>query len=112
MNRNNLWKFVFVIAVLLWSFYEMYPPVGKDLAVAFNEKAVRKDDAFKGIEDRLQKLQTEKPERTFANLIDAVGTNDITHYFPFYEVKGEQNPTRAVLNHLQKDAAGKIKLGL
>ncbi|MDB6108476.1 MAG: protein translocase subunit SecDF [Pedosphaera sp.] len=112
MNRNNLWKFVFVIAVLLWSFYEMYPPVGKDLAVEFKEKAVRQDDAFKGILDRLQKLQTEKPERTFANLVDAVGTNDITHYFPFYEVKGELNPTRAVLNHLQKDAAGKIKRGL
>jgi SecD/SecF fusion protein len=114
MNRNNLWKFIFVVLVLLWSFYEMYPPMGKNLAVEFQEKAVaaRKDAAFTGIVERLQKLQTEKPERTFANLVDAVGTNDITRYFPMYEVKNEPNPTRAVLNRLQKEAAGKIKLGL
>ncbi len=112
MNRNNLWKFVFVLVVIFWSFYEMYPPTGRNLAVVFQEKAVRKDPAFTNIVTLLQKLQQERPERPFANLVEAVGTNSITNYFPFYEVRNELNPNRAVLNHLQRDAAGKIRLGL
>ena len=112
MNRNNLGKFIFVILVLVWSFYEMYPPVGRNLATEFQDKAVRKDTNFNTIVVRLQNLQKDRPERPFANLVEAVGTNDITHYFPFYEVKGELNPKRAVLNRLQRDAAGKIRLGL
>ena len=111
MNKN-LRKFLLVLAVICWSFYEMYPPVGRDLAKEFEEKAVRKDEVFTGIAARLKQLQQERPERAFANLVDAVGTNDITRYFPGYEVKDERNPSRAVLNHLQQDAAGKIKLGL
>ena len=90
----------------------MYPPTGRNLAVEFQDKAVRKDAAFTNIVERLQKLQQERPERPFANLVEAVGTNDITRYFPFYEVKNELNPNRTVLNRLQRDAAGKIRLGL
>ena len=113
MNQNNnLWKFILVVGVLVWSAYEMYPPTSRNLAVEFREKAVRQDDAFKGIVAKLDKLQTDNPARTYANVSDAVGTNDLTRYFPFYEVKGELNPKRAILNHLQRDAAGKIKLGL
>ncbi len=110
---NNRWKFIIVILVLAWAFYEMYPPVGRNLATEFQDKAVKKDAAYTNIVERLQKLQQAYPERTFANLKEAIGTNDITRYFPFYEdAKTELNPTRAVLNHLQRDAAGKIKLGL
>ncbi len=112
MKSNNLWKFIFVLLVLVWSFYEIYPPVGRNLATEFQDKAVKKDVAYTNIVERLEKLQQANPERTYANLKDAIGTNDITRYFPFYDVKAEMNATRAVLNHLQKDSAGKIKLGL
>jgi SecD/SecF fusion protein len=114
MNRNNLGKFIIVVAVLVWAFVEMYPPVGRNLAAYFQEKAVdsRKDAAFTNIVDNLEKLQQASPQRGFANLVDAVGTNDITPYFPFYDVSAARNPSRAVLDHLQRDAAGKIKLGL
>ncbi|HZQ46226.1 MAG TPA: protein translocase subunit SecD, partial [Verrucomicrobiae bacterium] len=48
-----------------------------------------------------------------ANLVEAVGTNDIARYFPqFRDIAAERNPSRAVLDRLQKEAAGKIKLGL
>src|SRR5262249_30273699 len=43
---------------------------------------------------------------------DAIGTNNITHYFPFFDTKNEVHPTSYILNRLQRDAAGKIKLGL
>jgi SecD/SecF fusion protein len=112
MNRNNLWKFVIVVAVVLWSFYEMYPPVSKNLITEFHDRAVRKDTNFDQIMARLDGLQKVNPNRTFANLVDAVGTNDLSYYFPFYDVKGELNPDRAILNRLQRDGAGKIHLGL
>ncbi len=112
MNRNNFWKFVFVVLVIVWSFYEMYPPTGRNLVTAFQERAVRQDTNFNQIIVRLKDLQKARPERTFANLVDAVGTNDLSFYFPFYDLKGELNPTRAVLNRLQRESAGKIRLGL
>src|SRR5271165_4587217 len=117
MKRNNLPKLIIVIAVVIWSFIEMNPPVGRDLALYFQEKAVpsRKDAAYTNIVVSLLKLQKEQPLKAYANLVEAVGTNDITKYFPqaeFNEVTNERNPSRAVLDRLQKEAAGKIKLGL
>src|SRR5262245_37511426 len=112
MNRNNTWRFVIVVLVVAWSIYEIYPPTGRNLALVFQERAVRRDAAYTNIVERLQPLQQKAPERAFGNLLDAIGTNDITHYFPFFELKQEVNPTRAVLNRLQREAAGRIKLGL
>ena len=112
MNRNNLWKFIFVVLVILWSFYEMYPPTPRNLATEFQEQSHNHDAAYTNIVEQLQKLQTAHPERTYANLKEAIGNNSITNYFPQYEISGELDPNRAVLNRLQRDAAGKIKLGL
>jgi SecD/SecF fusion protein len=116
MNRGHFWKFVIVLAVLVWSFVEMYPPIGRDLAAEFESKAIsnRKDAAFSNIVERLHQLQATNPQRTFANLVQAVDTNDIAPYFPMYatRIKEAPNPSRAILNLLQQDAAGKIKRGL
>jgi SecD/SecF fusion protein len=112
MNQNNLWKFILVLVVVLWSFWEMYPPVGTNLGDQFKMTAIKQDDNFKAIVDRWSALEKEKPVGTFGNLLAAIGTNDIRPYFPMYDVTQELNPTRAILNRLQADAAGKIKLGL
>jgi len=111
-NRNNLWKFIVVVLVVAWSLYEMYPPVARSLVTQFQTRAVGKDEEFLRITERAQALQQARPERGFANLIEAIGTNDITQYFPWCKARDERNPTRAILNHLQNEAAGKIKLGL
>ena len=98
MNRNNFGRFVVVIVVIIWAFVEMYPPVGRNLAALFQEKAVenRKDAAYTNVVERLQKLQQAAPQRGFANLVDAVDTNDITPYFPFYDVsQANANPSPA-----------------
>ena len=42
----------------------------------------------------------------------AIGTNDIQNYFPFVSAKNELDPTTFILNQIQRDASGKIKLGL
>jgi SecD/SecF fusion protein len=113
MNRNNLWRFVLVLLVVLWSFYELYPPKGRDLVQYFRERAVNtRDGGFSNIVANVQVLQKTAPEKQYENLFEAIGTNDITRYFPFYEAKNEENPTRYILNRLQRESAGRIRLGL
>ena len=112
MNRNHLWKFLLIVFVLVWSLFEVYPPSGRNIISFFNERAQRKDATFKSIVDKAEVLQKEQPDRTYANLKDAIGTNDITKYFPDINIKGEKEPNAFVLNRLQRESAGKIKLGL
>jgi len=113
MNRNNFWRFFLVVLVVLWSFYELYPPKGKDLAVYFRERAVNtRDTVFSNIVAQVQVLQKAMPEKPYDNLIEAIGTNDISRYFPMFEARNEQDPTRYILNRLQRESAGRIRLGL
>jgi SecD/SecF fusion protein len=112
MNRNNLWRFLIVVLVVLWSLYELYPPQGRDLLVVFREKAKDRDATFTTIFRKAQELQKAMPEKAYDNLAEAIGTNDITRYFPFFGAKNELHPTTFILNRLQREAAGRIRLGL
>ena len=115
MNKhNNLGRFILVVAIVLWALFEIYPPTSRDLVQQFNDRAdaSKRDAAFDGIMKRVQPLQAARPDRAFANLTDAIGTNDISAYFPFVQSKGQLYPTTYILNQLQRDASGKIKLGL
>lgn len=114
MNRNNVWRFVLVMLVVLWSVYELYPPTGSDLVLYFRERAVNQDATFREIFQKAQALQKSAPEKPYEDLVAAIGTNDVTKYFPFYEAKNETHPTTYVLNRLQREpkAAGRIRLGL
>jgi SecD/SecF fusion protein len=112
MNQNKLWRFVLVVLVVLWSLYELYPPEGRNLVQFFREKAVDRDTTFSLIYSNALVLQRKMPEKPYDNLVEAIGTNDITRYFPFYGGKNETHPTTYVLNRLQRQAAGRIRLGL
>ena len=116
MNQKNLWKFIIVAAVLVWSFFQSYPPVGKKLGEVFLDNAIpsRKDATYTNIVASFKKLQQANPGKTdYANLSEAIGTNDIARYFPnLVDAKEELNPNKAVLNRLQQLAAGKIKQGI
>src|SRR5437016_6711571 len=112
MNRNNVWRFVLVLGVLIWSFYEIYPPRGRDLIQVFSQRAINRDTNFTAIVSKARELQRAAPKKAYENLRDAVGTNDLTKYFPFYEAKTETRPNTFILNQLQREAAGKIRLGL
>src|SRR5690606_22334908 len=79
----------------------------------FAEKAYNPDDTFRAIVERAQALQKEYPEREYKNLEEAIGTNDITRYFPYYtEAPRKPRPTQYILNQLQREAAGQIRLGI
>ncbi len=114
MIRNNFWRLTIVVLVVLWSLVQTYPPTAGDLVTHF-EKTARAttpgDTTISNIVFTARSLDKEKPEKQFANLMDAVGTNDITPYFP-YDTKSQTRPTTYILNQLQRETAGKIKLGL
>jgi SecD/SecF fusion protein len=112
MNRNNLWRFVLVVLVVVWSLIELYPPEGRDLIQYFRERSINHDVAFSNILVQVQALQKAMPQKPYDNLLEAAGTNDLTRYFPFYEAKNEAHPTTYILNRLQREAAGRIRLGL
>ncbi len=112
MKKNDFWKFILVAFIVCWSFYEMYPPTSRDLVKEFETRAVNRDPAFAGIVARVEPLQKARPDREFANLQEAIGTNDIQPYFKFIDAKDQLYPNTFILNQLQRDASGKIKLGL
>jgi len=112
MNRNYFSKVLLIGLILVWSIYELYPPNGRDLVQLFRERAVNRDTNFVAIVERAQALQKVRPERPYANLQEAIGTNDITRYFQFPDAKNELNPNTYVLNRLQREAAGRIRLGI
>jgi SecD/SecF fusion protein len=112
MRKTDRWKFILVVLVVLWSFYEIYPPKSRDLIQQFSARAENQDTNFAAILQQVQVLQQANTNREFGNLLDAIGTNDIQKYFPGMNAKDQLHPTTFILNQIQRDAAGKIKLGL
>ena len=112
MNRNNLWRFVIVIAVLVFAITEIYPPTNRDLVQVFREQARGADETFSKIVEQAQALNKERPDRQYENLTEAVGTNDITRFFPQFEKITSTHPTTSILNAIQRKAMGSIHLGI
>ncbi len=114
MKRNNFWKWMLVIFITAWAINELYPPNDQDLVAHFRDRATNTDTNLTEILKRAIDFQKARPERAFGNLLEAISTNDITKYFPSFTnaIAGEDSPTRAILNILQKESSGKIKLGL
>ena len=112
MNKNNnLGRFILVIAIIGWSILQVLPPTSRDLVDQFSSRAQNPDTTFKDIVARAKALQA-GTNNEFAALQTAIGTNDIQKYFPFIGAKNQVHPNLFILNRLQRDAAGKIKLGL
>ena len=112
MNRGHLYKLLLILFILSWSIYSMLPLKSREIYEVFLEKSYKHDAAFTNIVNDYKRLAKENPERAYGNLRTAVGTNDITLYFPDFDVKAEKDATLYILNQIQKDASSKIKLGL
>jgi SecD/SecF fusion protein len=114
MNRNHLYKLILVVLVVAWSVYELTPLQTHNIIDVFKERAYaqRHDADYTNILTKAEELDKQFPDRNFGNLKLAVGTNDLTHYFPFLDTKDKKDPNLFVLNWLQQQAAGKVKLGL
>jgi len=112
MKRDQILRLLLVVFVIAWAVYELIPPVSRPLLEEFQRQAINRDATFSNIVARARELQKAMPDRAYGNLRDAVGTNDITRYFPFIDAKDKKDPTAFVLQTIQRRALGKIKLGL
>jgi SecD/SecF fusion protein len=113
MKQNNFGRFALVVCIILWALYQVYPPTARDLVQEFDRRAENRDAALTNILARVSALEQAGTNSEFAALRTAVGTNDISKYFSsVVDAKNKVDPTLAILNQLQHDAAGKIKLGI
>jgi len=112
MKSNNLGRFLLVVAIILWSLYQVYPPTARDLKQEFSRRAEKRDAAFTNILAQADAFQKAGTNNEFVALQTAAGTNDLQKYFPFIPAANQLYPNTFILNKLQRDAAGKIKLGL
>ena len=111
MNKNNnLGRFILVIAIILWAVFEVMPPTARDLVQEFSSRAQHQDAAFKDIVAQANTLKLAGTNE-FAALQIATGTNELKKYFSM-GAENQVHPNLFILNRLQRDAAGKIKLGL
>jgi SecD/SecF fusion protein len=115
MKKPKFW-WALIVFLVAWSLWEMYPPSSQNLITVFNDQAepAKVDATFTNIVQKARALEKENPDphRQFSDLMTAIGTNDIRAYFPDVDVRNEEHPTYAILNLLQRKAAGRIKLGL
>lgn len=110
--KNKLFWLWFTLFALAWSVWELYPPTSRDLLEEFQARASQTDTNFAQIVASARQLNEKLPDNEYANLLSAIGTNSIQKYFPSIDVKAERDPNRAILNIVQRDAAGQIRLGL
>ena len=114
MKRNNVTRVIIVALVLLWALIEAYPPTSRDLVQVFRSHAIvpPNEPGFSNILARLDVLQKTNPGESYNNLVAAIGTNDISKYFPYSDATNQVDPNTYVLNELQRAAAGRIRLGI
>jgi len=116
MKPGYYWKWLLVIFLAAWAFSEINPPTNKPLIDQFEQDATVTDENRSLLETvvaEARKLEEANPGRTYANLFDAIGTNDISGLFPEISIAtDEAQPIKVVLNELQHRAAGQIRLGL
>ncbi|HEU6447173.1 MAG TPA: protein translocase subunit SecD [Verrucomicrobiae bacterium] len=112
MKSNDRWKFILVIAIVAWALSQIYPPTSRDLIQQFQARADNTDTNFDAIAQRAVMLQKTTTNTEFNILEEAIGTNSIVPYFTFVDARSDIHPTQKILNQLQRDASGKIKLGL
>lgn len=112
MKQNNFGRFLLVIAIIVWALVEIYPPTSRDLVKEFASRATKKDATFTNILMQAEAMQKAGTNNEFAALELAAGTNDLQKYFTFPGQQNQIHPNTFILNRLQREASGKIKLGL
>ncbi|MDA7657443.1 protein translocase subunit SecD [Verrucomicrobia bacterium] len=116
MKSGYYWKWFFVVFVVAWAITEMSPPKNQPLVDYFALQVDRSDatktETIDGIISRAKELESVNPGREYANVLDAVGTADLTPLFPNIKTDDSEQANRAILNALQQGAAGQIRLGL
>ena len=112
MKRNNLWRWLFVVFVLGWSMWELYPLKDRPLIDAFEEMATNQDEKFQAIVKEARALAATGSGSAYNHLLAAAGDTALTNYFPNYRPDGEVKANAYILNKVQRKAAGEVRLGI
>ncbi len=112
MKRNNFWRWIFVVFVVIWALYEMYPPTDRPLIDVFEESATNRDERFDAIVKEARDGVAAGIPSQYQLLLTAAGNTSLTNYFPAYKPDPDANANAYVLNRIQRKAAGKIRLGI
>jgi SecD/SecF fusion protein len=112
MKRNNFWRWVFVVFVVVWALVEMYPPTDRPLIDVFEESATNRDERFDAIVKEARDGVAAGIPSQYQLLLTAAGNTSLTNYFPAYKPDPDANANAYVLNRIQRKAAGKIRLGI
>ncbi|MBL9135238.1 MAG: protein translocase subunit SecD [Verrucomicrobiales bacterium] len=111
--KNPLPWFLSVLIILAWSAYELYPPTSRPLLAQFEREAENtQDPVFKEILAKARELDAQGTANSFQNLLSAAGTNSLERFFPRIDLTTAKETNRTILNRLQRDALGQVKLGL
>lgn len=112
MKRNNFWRWIFVIFVLIWALFEMYPPTDQPLIDVFERNAINKDARFDEIVKRARAEVAAGTNTAYSAILSAAGETSLTNYFTSYNPDPDIDQNKYVLNKVQRKAAGKIRLGI
>ena len=69
MNQSLLSKYILVVALTLWAFWEIYPPKAQDLIALFELRAENTDEAFSAV---LSKARQELSEGDSDNVFSVL----------------------------------------
>ena len=96
-------------------FFQSYPPAGKKLGDVFQANVIpnRIDATYSNIVANFKRLEQANPGKTdYANLTEAIGTNDIARYFPnLVDAKEELNPEQGGPEPPSANGGGKNQTG-
>jgi len=92
----------------------MWPPLNRDLVAEFEQRAMAKDAAFNTLMQKVRAKEAATPLRSFQNLRETVEEQkiDLRNYFPDLAKAESKTPNLDILNRVDRDCGGKIKLGL
>ena len=118
MTRSHLWKFLFVLLTIALSVGSIMPIRPRNLVAQFEKAATEGDTNSLPVLDAIlktaKKLDAQRPLSGYSNLLEAVGSTDLTPFFPknYVDLSQSSDPNRTILNRVQRDASSKFRLGI
>lgn len=115
MNKSLFWRTILVLIVVAWAVHTLHPITSVELLTYFHSQAKNKDAQFEEFYAQVL-ARTNVTPNTYLLLRESAREEniDLTKYFHGrrYKRPGEKDQNKAILTVLQREAQGKIKLGL
>src|SRR5689334_9592729 len=100
MTRSHLWKFLFVLLTIALAIGSIMPIKPRNLITQFERAASEGDTNSTKVLDAIilkaRELDAKRPTQSYSNLLEAVGTTDLTQFFPknYVDLSQSSSPNR------------------